>query len=119
MRGVGSLPVHRLGGWLWRASESPWLASVPSTTLTFVAARWAHQNRELRAVRAFKLGLAPIVVALLIATGWILASSAGNPLQQWRPWLLTAITTILVWRTRLHMLWLLGAGAALGAMGYL
>jgi chromate transporter len=92
---------------------------VPSTTLTFVAARWAHQNRELRAVRAFKLGLAPIVVALLIATGWILASSAGNPLQQWRPWLLTAITTILVWRTRLHMLWLLGAGAALGAMGYL
>jgi chromate transporter len=33
--------------------------------------------------------------------------------------LLTAITTMVVWRTRLHMLWLLGAGAALGAVGYL
>lgn len=92
---------------------------VPSTTLTFVAARWAHQNRELHAVRAFKLGLAPIVVALLIATGWILASSSGNPLENWQPWLLTTITTLLVWRTRLHMLWLLGAGALLGAAGYL
>jgi chromate transporter len=92
---------------------------VPSTTLTFAAARWGHQNRELRAVRAFKQGMAPIVVALLIATGWILASSSGNPLENWRPWLMTAITTILVWRTRLHMLWLLGGGAVLGALGYL
>ncbi len=92
---------------------------VPSTTLTFAAARWGHQNRELRAVRAFKQGMAPIVVALLVATGWILASSSGNPLENWRPWLLTAITTVLVWRTRVHMLWLLGAGALLGALGYL
>lgn len=92
---------------------------VPSTTLTFAAARWGHQNRELRAVRAFKQGMAPIVVALLIATGWILASSSGNPLENWRPWLMTAITTILVWRTRLHMLWLLGGGAVLGAIGFL
>lgn len=90
---------------------------VPSTTLTFAAARWGHQNRELRAVRAFKQGMAPIVIALLIATGWILASSQGSPLEHWRPWLLTTITTLLVWRTKLHMLWLLGVGAALGVMG--
>lgn len=92
---------------------------VPSTTLTFAAARWGHANRELRAVRAFKQGMAPVVVALLIATGWILASSAGQPVEHWRPWLLTGITTVLVWRTRIHMLWLLGAGAILGAMGWL
>jgi chromate transporter len=90
---------------------------LPSTTLTFLAARWGHQNRELRAVRAFKQGMAPIVIALLIATGWILAASHGNPLEHWRLWLLTAATALLVWRTKLHMLWLLGAGAALGAFG--
>jgi len=90
---------------------------LPSTTLTFVAARWGHRNRELLAVRAFKQGMAPIVIALLIATGWILAASHGNPLEHWRLWLLTVVTAVLVWRTKLHMLWLLGAGAALGAFG--
>lgn len=92
---------------------------IPSTTLTFVAARWGHKNRELRAVRAFKQGLAPIVVALLAATGWILASSHGAPIEAPVGWLLTAVVTVLVWRTRIHMLWMLGAGGLLGAMGWI
>jgi len=92
---------------------------LPSTTLTFAAARWGHQNRELRAVRAFKQGMAPIVIALLIATGWILAASQGSPVEHWRGWLLTVVTALLVWRTKLHMLWMLGTGAALGALGFL
>ena len=33
---------------------------LPSTTITFVAARWGHANRDLRPVRAFKQGMAPI-----------------------------------------------------------
>lgn len=92
---------------------------LPSTTLTFAAARWGHNNRELRAVRAFKQGMAPIVIAFLIATGWILATSQGTSLSNWPLWLLTAMTTLLVSRTKLHMLWLLGAGALLGGLGVL
>ncbi len=92
---------------------------LPSTTLTFVAARWGHQNRELRAVRAFKQGMAPIVIALLLATGWILAASHGSSLKNWPLWLLTAVTALLVWRTRLHLLWLLGAGGLLGWLGWI
>lgn len=91
---------------------------LPSTTLTFAAARWGHQNRELRAVRAFKQGLAPIVIALLIATGWILATSHGSALKNWPLWLLTVVVALLVWRTRLHMLWLLAAGGLLGWFGW-
>ena len=91
---------------------------LPSTTLTFTAARWGHQNRELRAVRAFKQGMAPIVIALLIATAWILAASHGSLVKNWPLWLLSAVTTVLVWRTRLHMLWLLGAGGLLGWFGW-
>ena len=91
---------------------------LPSTTLTFAAARWGHQNRERRVVRAFKQGMAPIVVALLIATGWILASSHGTLLKNWPLWLLTGASALLVWHTRLHLLWLLGAGALLGWMGW-
>lgn len=92
---------------------------LPSTTLTFAAARWGHQNREMLAVRAFKLGMAPIVIALLMATGWILASSHGNPLENWRPWLLAGIATLIVWRTRIHLLWLLGTGGVLGWLGWI
>lgn len=90
---------------------------LPSSTLAFLAARWSHANRELRAVRAFKQGLAPVVIALLTATGWVLASAHGNPLQNWPLWCVTAVSALLVWKTRLHLLWLLGAGALLGWFG--
>ena len=91
---------------------------LPSTTLTFMAARWGHKNRELRAVRAFKQGMAPLVIALLIATSWILAASHGGDLKNWPMWLLTGISALLVWRTKLHLLWLLGTGALLGWLGW-
>ena len=90
---------------------------IPSTPLTYMAAQWGHRNRELRAVRAFKQGMAPIVVALLIATGWILAESNGGNIQHWPVWLLTALTALVVWRTKIHLLGLLGAGALLGWFG--
>ena len=90
---------------------------IPSTVLTYAAAQWGHRNRELRAVRAFKQGMAPIVVALLIATGWILASANGSSLKDWPVWLVTMVTALIVWRTRTHLLWLLGAGALLGWYG--
>lgn len=90
---------------------------LPSTTLTFAAARWGHQNREMLAVRTFKAGMAPIVIALLAATGWILSAGQGSAADSWRLWLITAVVTVLVWRTRIHLLWLLAAGGLLGWMG--
>lgn len=92
---------------------------IPSTALTYAAAQWGHRNREMRAVRAFKQGMAPIVIALLIATGWILASTNGNSLKDWPLWLVTVITALIVWRFKTHLLWLLGAGAVLGWHGFL
>ena len=61
--------------------------------------------------------MAPIVVALLIATGWILATANSSSLKNWPVWLLTAVVAVIVWRTRIHLLWLLGAGALLGWYG--
>lgn len=90
---------------------------IPSTTLAFAATRWGHRNRERRSVRAFKQGMAPIVIALLVATGWVLSAAHHDAARDWPLWLLTAMVTVIVWRTRLHLLWLLGAGALLGALG--
>ena len=90
---------------------------LPSGVLTYTATRWAHQHRELRAVRAFKAGMAPIVVALLIATGWLLTAAQNQPARDWPLWALTAVSALIVWRTKVHLLWLIGAGAVLGMLG--
>lgn len=114
---------------------------LPSSVLTYTATRWAHHNQQRRSVRAFKQGMAPVVIALLLSTGWLLSAPATqfvgpSPLtwaniidsqlslkwmaaQPLSAWLVTAVATWMVWRTRVHMLWLLGAGAALGAAGWL
>ena len=90
---------------------------IPSGILTYTATRWLYRHRGLRAVRAFKAGMAPIVVALLIATGWLLTAAHDQPARDAPLWLLTAAATLIVWRTRLHLLWLIGAGAVLGMLG--
>ena len=90
---------------------------LPSTIFTYQVAQWGHRNRELRAVRAFKQGMAPLVIAMLLSTAWILASSAGRGVADWPLWALALASCLVVWRTRLHLLWVLGAGAVLGAFG--
>ena len=91
---------------------------LPSSLLTWQASRWGQRNRDKRGVRAFKQGMAPLVIGLLLATGWLLGSASGNLAKDWRLWLLSLICAMLVWRTRIHLLWLLAGGALLGAMGW-
>ncbi|HJV84735.1 MAG TPA: chromate transporter [Noviherbaspirillum sp.] len=109
---TGSIPMGLFGVLLTMVGMM-----LPSTTLTFLAAQWGHRNRSLRAVRAFKQGLAPIVIALLISTGWILTSAHNNPSTDWRLWLLTAAAALIIWRTKMPLLWMLGVGALLGWFG--
>jgi len=90
---------------------------LPSSVLTYTTTRWAHRHRDNRGIKAFKLGMAPVVIALLISTGWLLTASHNNPARDWPLWLLTLGSMLLVWRTRIHLLWLIGGGAILGASG--
>ena len=112
------------GGWqsavlgMWGVLVAMLGIMLPSSILTYTATRWAHQHREMRAIRAFKSGMAPIVIALLLATAWLLTMSHNQPVHDWPLYLLTLVTTLIVWRTKVHMLWLIGAGALLGAMGW-
>jgi len=91
---------------------------LPSSVLTYTTTRWAHKHRDNRGVRAFKLGMAPVVIALLVSTGWLLTASHNDPIRDWPLWVLTLVAMGLVWRTRIHLLWLIGAGALLGALGW-
>lgn len=92
-------------------------ALLPSCLLTWCATRWGQRNRQRRALRAFRQGLVPVVTGLLLASAWVLAGAQGHGASDRAPWLLSAAAALLVWRTRLHLLWLLGAGALLGAFG--
>ena len=92
---------------------------LPSTTLAWFATRWLHHNAQRRGVRAFKQGMAPVVVGLLVATGLILANGNQRPdSPAWHLWLVAGVAGLVVWRTKIHLLWLLGAGALLGALGF-
>jgi chromate transporter len=88
---------------------------LPSTTLAYAVSRWGGAQRETRAMRAFKAASAPIVIALPLATGWILATHAPG----WSQLALTVAAALLVWLTRVHVLVPIAAGAAAGALGLL
>jgi chromate transporter len=87
---------------------------LPSTTLALAAARWGHARSDWLALRAFRAGMAPIVIALLLATAWILSAQT----QGWAHTLLTVGAAILVWRTRVHLLAMIAVGALAGALGW-
>ena len=92
---------------------------IPSTTLTFVMARWAQKNKDLRLVRAFKQGMTPIVISLLLSTCWLLASPERDIQLDWPTLLLAGIISIVTLKTKIHILWMLALGAVLGAFGLL
>lgn len=111
-------------GWsAWLAALAACLACMlsmllPSSLLTWSSTRWMRRNHALRSVRAFRWGMMPLVVGMVLATGWILAARDTGATHAWAPWLLTALATLIVWKTKLHLLWLLAAGALLGALGW-
>jgi chromate transporter len=90
---------------------------LPSSVLMLLATDWGHRNRELRAVRAFKQGMAPLVIGMLISTGIVLAGANGDAAREWPLYVVSTLAALILWRTRIHLLWLLAAGAAAGALG--
>jgi len=92
---------------------------LPSCALIYATAHWVHRNSHRSFVKAFKQGMSPVVVSLLICSGWTLATAGTSLLHDWPLWLVSIITTALVLWSRLHMFWLLAAGGLLGATGLL
>ncbi|MEY4712697.1 MAG: hypothetical protein RIS88_2147 [Pseudomonadota bacterium] len=90
---------------------------MPGPNVVNLALMIGSRHFGWRGVRAFKQGMTPIVLALLVATGWILATGRRYDPADAALWAVAIASTLIVWRTRLHLLWLLGTGAALGGFG--
>jgi chromate transporter len=84
----------------------------PSSALTFAVAHVWDRFRDAPLRKAIQYGLAPVTVGLVLASGFILARTVDQSAIAVG---LTAATAVLALATRLHPLWLLAAGAAVGA----
>jgi chromate transporter len=84
----------------------------PTSILAYAFARLRQRKAKALWLRVTERGLVPIAVGLIAASGLLLAEgTAQAPLAIG----ITAASTIFVWRTRRSPLWVLLAGAGLGA----
>lgn len=88
---------------------------LPSTTLALWATRWGARRRDTLGVRAFTSGLAPMTIGLLLATGWVLTDPARGHAGLMA---LVALTVVVMTRSALSPIWMVGAGMLAGAMGW-
>jgi chromate transporter len=63
--------------------------------------------------RDIQRAISPIVVAMILSGGVVLATPGGVP--DWRLWLIAAISAVAMFATRLNPLWLLAGGGLAGA----
>lgn len=87
---------------------------LPSSILTIAVGRFRTRRADSRLLRAFTAGLAPLVIGLLLSTGWVLLGPARG---DWKAWLLAAIAVISLLRSKLGPLPLIALGAIVGAFG--
>lgn len=89
---------------------------LPSSVATIYGTRWVRRNQHRDVVRAFKIGLTPVSAGLLASIGMILLAPYKVPAHDWPFWLMTVLTAIAIWKTKIHILWLLGLGALIGML---
>ena len=92
---------------------------LPSTTLALAVTRWGRARRDTRGVAAFVNGLAPLSVGLVVSSGWVLAEPARTAALRghWGGIALALATVVVMLRTRISPIWLVAAGAVVGALG--
>ena len=113
-----NMMVATLLGWrvagFWGAVVATAAMFGPSSVVTAVALRVWDRFRHAPWRRAVQAGLVPVTVGLVAAGAALIASTAAAT-----PALagVTAVAAVLSVATKLHPLWLLGAGALFGLLG--
>jgi len=82
----------------------------------FAAYRVWDRLRDAWWQRIVRLGLVPVVMGLVIASGIVMARAADT---SWRAVAVTLAATAIMLATRLNPMWMLLAGATLGGFGLL
>ena len=85
----------------------------PASVLTWWAGGLWERMRDAPWRAVFERSLVPVIVGLVLAGGYVLATPGG---LGWRNVLIAGASALVFTRTRLNPLWILAAGGALGAL---
>jgi chromate transporter len=98
------------------AVASALATSGPPCAIYFAAHRLWDRFRNAPWQRIVRLGLVPVTMGLVIASGTVMARAADTG---WRAAAITIAAVAFMLGTRLNPMWLLLAGGALGGLGLL
>jgi chromate transporter len=118
--GPNSILMMTLVGWkVWGfpgAVASAFATFAPPCAMYFAAYRLGDRFRDASWQRIVRLGLAPVAMGLVIASGAVMAHTADT---SWQAAAVTVVTAALTLATRLNPMWMLLAGGILGGLGLL
>ena len=111
---VVTLVGWHVAGWAGMLVTS--IAKFGPSSLVTIAALHAWDRFKDRAWRRIaQKGLVPVTAGLVAASA-VLIARASDP--SWIAWVITGVCAVLAFRTKIHPLWLLGAGSLIGLMGF-
>lgn len=87
--------------------------TLPTSFMAFGFSRLRARLAGRAWLRVMERGLVPIAVGLIAASGLILAQASATG---WIPAVVTVCSTLFVWRSDYSPLWVLAAGAMVGAL---
>ncbi|WP_179405418.1 chromate transporter [Burkholderia guangdongensis] len=87
----------------------------PSSCVTMAALHAWERFRHRPWRRYVQLGMVPVTAGLVVSSAVLIARASNATAIQWG---ITAACAVLAWRTRIHPLWLLAAGALVGLTGF-
>ncbi|MEN9759311.1 MAG: hypothetical protein RL676_460 [Pseudomonadota bacterium] len=107
-------------GWqaagVWGALATTVGVLLPSAILVVMVNRWSHSRADAVWVKAVKEGLAPVVIALMLATTWVLSEAW---VDQPRVLFLVVVAMMVSALTRIAPVLMIAAGAVIGGLGVL
>ncbi|MFM9970967.1 MAG: chromate transporter [Burkholderiales bacterium] len=86
---------------------------LPGAIMTSALIHLNTRNPDTILALAIRRGLAPVTIGLTLSTGWVMTVTIAD---HWQGLVLALLTALLVTRTRLNPLWLMGAGAVIGML---
>jgi chromate transporter len=98
------------------AVASAFATFAPPCTMYFAAYRLWDRFRAAPWQQMVRLGLVPVVMGLIIASGTVMARAADT---SWRAVAVTITAAAITLAARLNPMWILLAGGALGGLGVL
>ena len=116
--GPSSLLVAMVG---WKAAAWPGaIVSIlamytPSSILAYSAGRSWERFKDSTWRSRLESGLAPVTIGLIFSSGWVVAQQAGH---DYVSYLITAVTALLVARTKLNPLLIMAAAGVIGALAW-